>query len=245
MLGFRPFVFFSVLIHASALSIYALAPWPPPETCFAPPQSSVTVNFAQIPSPVLHEPVREFPASAPPKQETGPVKEAPVVAAEPERIKTDPAYEQVKPKAISPKKKNEEKKRRKNPSETGALAKNTARKEKKKEGSRENMVGTVSVSPEPEKELIIGKGNAPSYARFLPPEYPTKARRRNIQGRVLLRVLIDKEGRAAEVEVVESSHPELSRAAKKSVRRSSYVPMKRSGLPVEAWVLIPFHFQLR
>jgi len=98
---------------------------------------------------------------------------------------------------------------------------------------------------EPKKELVLGHSGAPSYARFIPPDYPERARRRNLEGKVLLRVLISAEGRAKAVEVLESSHPEFTLAARASARRSRYVPMKRLGQPEEAWVLIPFHFKLR
>ena len=94
-------------------------------------------------------------------------------------------------------------------------------------------------------ERTIGQGDAPSFARFVPPEYPHQARARNIEGRVLLRVLVSAEGRAREIEVVESSHPVFTSAARKSVQRSRYVPLMYQGRAEEVWVLIPFQFKLK
>ena len=94
-------------------------------------------------------------------------------------------------------------------------------------------------------ERTIGQGEAPSFARFVPPEYPHQARARNIEGRVLLRVLVSAEGRAREIEVVETSHPMFTSAARRSVQRSRYVPLMHQGCAEEAWVLIPFQFKLK
>ena len=94
-------------------------------------------------------------------------------------------------------------------------------------------------------ERTIGVGDAPSFARFVPPEYPHQARARNIEGRVLLRVLVGAEGRAKEIEVVESSHPAFTKAARKSAQRSRYVPLTQQGMAEDVWVLIPFQFTLK
>ena len=94
-------------------------------------------------------------------------------------------------------------------------------------------------------ERTIGDVGAPAFARFVPPEYPHQARARNLEGRVVLRVLVSAEGRAREIEVLESSHPDFTRAARKSVQRSRYVPLERQGRAEEVWVLIPFQFTLK
>jgi TonB family protein len=57
-------------------------------------------------------------------------------------------------------------------------------------------------------------------------------------------VLIGAEGRAKEIEVLESSHPDFTKAARKSAQRSRYVPLMRQGHAEEAWVRIPFRFTL-
>lgn len=94
-------------------------------------------------------------------------------------------------------------------------------------------------------EKTIGESDAPSFARFLAPEYPHQARVRNMEGRVLLRVLVSEEGQAKDIEVLESSHPLFTKAARKSAQRSRYVPLMHHGVAMEAWVRIPFQFRLR
>lgn len=180
------------------------------------------------PAPAPPEPIVETPAAVLPEPSPAPAVEAKAKIEEP------------KPKPVPEKKKKAKKEKKK------ARPKPPVETLKKNETPPPAQdTPEAQTAPEPEKELVIGKGHAPSYARFLPPDYPPRARRQNIEGSVLLRVLVDREGRAAEITVVESSHPEFTRAAQKSARRSRYVPMKRLGQPVEAWVLIPFHFKLR
>jgi protein TonB len=83
------------------------------------------------------------------------------------------------------------------------------------------------------------------YLENPPPAYPPLARRLGEQGRVILRVLVSAEGRAAEVQVRTSSgHPRLDEAARDAVRRWKFVPARRGPEAVRAWVLIPISFKL-
>ena len=247
MIGFRASLLFSVLIHAALFGVLALPLWTPPEICFVPPQSTVAVQFslssfsAPIEENAVETETSEVAAVPAPVVPPEPVMPPDLIAAPP-AVETSPApkvEEKAKKEASKPKSapKKKKKARQTPPAKTADKA------EKKKPPAQGSPM--MQQSPEPDKKLVIGRGNAPSYARFLPPDYPPRARRQNIEGSVLLRVLVNKEGHAAEVQVVESSHPEFTRAAQKSARRSRYVPMKYLGQPVEAWVLIPFHFKLR
>lgn len=77
------------------------------------------------------------------------------------------------------------------------------------------------------------------------PDYPTASRRRGEEGRVILRVLVNPQGRADEVQVRTSSgFPRLDDAARQTVRLWKFVPAKRGDEPVAAWVLIPISFRL-
>jgi protein TonB len=78
-----------------------------------------------------------------------------------------------------------------------------------------------------------------------PPAYPAISRRVGEQGRVVLRVLVNPAGGAAEVQVRDSSgHARLDEAARDTVRRWKFVPAKRGEQAVSAWVLIPISFRL-
>jgi len=77
------------------------------------------------------------------------------------------------------------------------------------------------------------------------PHYPDSARRAGKEGRVLLRVLVDEEGRTKAVEVNTSSgHDMLDQAATEALKKWRFVPARAGGKPVEAWVKVPIEFQL-
>jgi protein TonB len=84
-----------------------------------------------------------------------------------------------------------------------------------------------------------------AYLDNQPPSYPTLSRRLGEQGRVVLRVLVDTNGGAGQVEVRASSGSErLDESARATVSRWKFVPAKRGGEPFAEWVLIPISFKL-
>lgn len=77
------------------------------------------------------------------------------------------------------------------------------------------------------------------------PRYPLIARRNGEQGTVTLRVLVTREGVPSEVRVEKSSgSSHLDGAALDAVRAWRFVPARRNGEAVEAWVLVPVVFKL-
>jgi TonB family protein len=77
------------------------------------------------------------------------------------------------------------------------------------------------------------------------PIYPESARREGREGRVILRVLIDDQGRSKEVEVNRSSGSEaLDRAAAEAIKRWRFHPARHGANSVESWVRIPIEFRL-
>jgi protein TonB len=79
-----------------------------------------------------------------------------------------------------------------------------------------------------------------------PPAYPHLSRRFGEEGRVVLRVLVDAQGRPQAVEVERSSgFARLDRAAVQAVRRWHFVPARRGERTVSEWVMVPIVFSLR
>jgi protein TonB len=77
------------------------------------------------------------------------------------------------------------------------------------------------------------------------PEYPDSARREGREGRVLLRVLVDDQGRSKKVEINSSSGSEaLDRAAAEAIKRWRFHPARHGDNPVESWLRIPIEFHL-
>lgn len=83
------------------------------------------------------------------------------------------------------------------------------------------------------------------YLNNPPPAYPRMSRRLGEQGTVVLRVLINTEGRADKAEIRTSSgYSRLDEAALETVKRWRYVPGKRAGVPEAMWFNVPIRFVL-
>jgi periplasmic protein TonB len=78
------------------------------------------------------------------------------------------------------------------------------------------------------------------------PIYPKLARRRGIEGVVLLSVQVSAKGEVVGVNIKKGSgYNLLDRAAKKAVERWQFIPAQRMGRHVAATVKLPIQFQLK
>ncbi|MDD2762087.1 MAG: energy transducer TonB [Methylomonas sp.] len=96
--------------------------------------------------------------------------------------------------------------------------------------------------PEPFTEANF-KAN---YAHNPKPEYPTIAKSRGWQGKVLLRVKVSAAGTSDSVTVEQSSgHEILDESAMEAVQKWRFIPAKRGETPVASSVIVPIVFTLR
>lgn len=87
--------------------------------------------------------------------------------------------------------------------------------------------------------------SAVEYVREPVPHYPPQSRRLREQGLVVLRVLIDEQGKACDIEIENSSgYARLDHAAREAVSRAAFRPYVEDGAPRRALVLIPIEFAL-
>ena len=83
------------------------------------------------------------------------------------------------------------------------------------------------------------------YRTTAKPDYPERARREGKEGRVLLRVLVDIEGRCEIVQIDTSSGSELlDHAARDAVKRWRFSPARDGDKAVASWVKVPIDFRL-
>ncbi len=77
------------------------------------------------------------------------------------------------------------------------------------------------------------------------PRYPYLSRVNDEQGRVILRVIVDRKGRAKEVKILESSgYSRLDKAARKAVKRWRFQPARKNGQSTQGVVQVPINFVL-
>ena len=85
----------------------------------------------------------------------------------------------------------------------------------------------------------------PKIISFNPPEYPDKLRRREIEGQVRLRVLIDKKGHVIKALIDGSSgYHDFDQAALESVLKWKFKAAQFDNEKRDSWVLIPVVFKL-
>lgn len=78
------------------------------------------------------------------------------------------------------------------------------------------------------------------------PTYPLLSRRLREEGKVLLRVLVESDGRPTRIEIKTSSgSARLDQAAEQAVWRWKFIPAKRGNEAVSAWVVVPISFNLK
>jgi len=76
--------------------------------------------------------------------------------------------------------------------------------------------------------------------------YPKKARQLNIQGKVYVRFIIEKDGYVSNVEVARSADPELDAEAARVIKMLPRMePAKVNGKPVRITYTIPINFRLK
>lgn len=84
-----------------------------------------------------------------------------------------------------------------------------------------------------------------AYLHNPPPVYPLSARRRGIEGTVLVGAEVGENGESLRVELRKGSgYPILDQVAVEAVKQWRFVPAKRGSQAVVAWVEVPISFKL-
>jgi len=100
----------------------------------------------------------------------------------------------------------------------------------------------------PARQAAIPDSSPDYHATYLHnpvPRYPNAARRRGVQGRVLLHVEVLAAGHCGRIEVQQSSgHTLLDEAAVDAVKQWRFVPAHYAGIAVTRWMQVPIRFQL-
>jgi protein TonB len=85
----------------------------------------------------------------------------------------------------------------------------------------------------------------PIIKQFVQPEYPEVARLSQMQGTVVVKVLVGPDGNVMDAQILKGIHPLLDREALKAARRTTWVPGKQRNIPVKCWMALPYNFTLK
>lgn len=99
------------------------------------------------------------------------------------------------------------------------------------------------VPPSPMRVQIAPTESLSLLLKQVPPVYPVAARHAKIQGSVVLKAVIYKDGNVGELSIV-SGHPMLVQAAMDAVKQWVYRPYYRNGEPMDVETLVVVEFSL-
>ena len=107
-----------------------------------------------------------------------------------------------------------------------------------------DTAATGPVSNQPALPSVL-EAAQPEYSQNPPISYPKRARRRGYEGTVLLEVLVNRNGKVADLRILASSgYAILDRSAVNSVKTWSFIPAKKGNDTVDMWVQVPVRFKL-
>jgi protein TonB len=86
---------------------------------------------------------------------------------------------------------------------------------------------------------------APSIVREVKPDYTDEGRRRNIEGDVVLEIVVRRDGTVGSVKLLQGLGAGLDQRAIEAVRQWRFAPAKRYGTPVDVIVEVAMEFKLR
>ncbi len=97
--------------------------------------------------------------------------------------------------------------------------------------------------PSPDDFVVVD--SYPEMTHQEPPVYPEKAKKAGIEGKVWVKVLVDKSGTVRDVRLGKTSgHKMLDESALKAAFKSKFTPATVDGKPVAVWVTYAVDFQL-
>lgn len=102
---------------------------------------------------------------------------------------------------------------------------------------------TIRVDPEP---VLTDASVDPRYASLFQPPYPSRLQRLEIEGKVVLKVLIGADGRVRDVQIVYSDDDGFAEATERQARAKwRFKPATRDGSAIETWKQMTVRFEIR
>ena len=84
----------------------------------------------------------------------------------------------------------------------------------------------------------------PQIVKKVEPKYPEPALRAGLEGKVIVKMWVDKEGKVKQVVVLKSDAEIFNEPAIEAAKQFVFTPASMNKKPVAVWVSYPFRFQL-
>lgn len=227
--------FISILIHLLIFSI--------------PVSKMITENFGQIELFVIYDDERQFQTKKLTKQKK-------VIIPPKEHEKQQEKVEEVKLTTVVQIQKEIEQEKEVEQEIVKPIIINKAKTEKIQPTSPSELTSETKVkSPLFHTNFLInsgplittklGQSDIPKFLHREIPEYPRIARKLGKEGKVVLRLTINKAGNLVNIIVVEKAGYGFTEAAINAVKKSTFLPAKKDGRPITSQVILPIRFVLR
>jgi protein TonB len=93
-------------------------------------------------------------------------------------------------------------------------------------------------------EGFVASSERPQVKTRARAEYPEMARRAQIEGTVIVKVLVGPDGLVKDAQILQGVNPILDKQALIAARKWTFIPGKQRNIPVKAWMAVPFNFRL-
>ncbi len=98
---------------------------------------------------------------------------------------------------------------------------------------------------DPDINAFIPVEKLPEVVTPVAPEYPEIARRAGVTGKVFVKVLVDKSGRAKKAVILKSDSEIFNDAAIAAAMKTAFTPALQNNHPITVWVVLPYRFTLQ
>lgn len=95
----------------------------------------------------------------------------------------------------------------------------------------------------PETERTVDVDSAPRVLSSQFPDYPSNLRNAGIEGRVIVRFIVEPDGSVSDPAVQGSPPPQLAALTLDAIRHWKFAPAMRKGVPIRARLEQPFLFK--
>lgn len=110
------------------------------------------------------------------------------------------------------------------------------------EGTKE--IGEIPVDENVPPEPFVPVERYPEIVKAVAPAYPALALQAGLEGKVFVKVWVDKQGKPRQVEVIKSDYDIFNEAAIEAAKQYLFTPAYMNNGPVSVWIAIPFTFRL-
>ncbi len=102
----------------------------------------------------------------------------------------------------------------------------------------------LPIQPEAETPDFVAYDTPPRPRIQIKPDYPAIAKQAGIEGTVILKLLVDVNGKVLKVKVLKGLTDDTNKAAIKAAYATQFYPAKQRDKPVKVWVSYPYRFVL-